>query len=281
MPEYYIEPSQAASEAISHLHEINFDVNDGDGSMTVLGRKFLWDCVHKAAPVNVLDLGACNGNSAITMMSAMPGDGCVISVDKNYTPFNLWPWAPSGQKAEDYVNAGHFSGSYSRRLEETSISVALADNLPPIDFLLIDAEHRAPWPMVDFICLLPLLAPRCSVMYHDIYRRDNAELTTVNAGVASVLSWRHVEDYVLCGGSEWVGEDGWEAMCLRLDDLPFVKRDATPLLLGMMANHNGVTSLSSKEQEGFMQVLWKYYAGNKVARELIVRLDSYLTSLRK
>jgi|CZKG01.1.fsa_nt_gi predicted O-methyltransferase YrrM len=87
------------------------------------------------APKTVLELGTATGMSALTMKSALPEDGKIVTFD--VVPWNRYPGALL--RAEDFTD-----GRLEQRLEDLSTPAgwqANAELLRSADFILVDAAH--------------------------------------------------------------------------------------------------------------------------------------------
>jgi predicted O-methyltransferase YrrM len=66
------------------------------------------------------------------------------------------------------------------RLHVPAHCVDVADRIEgPLDFCFIDAQHTHPWPLIDTLAVLPLMAPGGIIVHHDIVMfRDPAVSVT-------------------------------------------------------------------------------------------------------
>lgn len=118
-------------------------------------------------PARVLEIGTCTGFSAGMIARILDAQGggaltCVDHDDRVYfdrakpVGFLIDAIAPDPVTRIDL------------RTGQTALDLALAPPDAPFDMVFIDASHQHPWPVIDTLCVLPLLAPGALVVHHDL-----------------------------------------------------------------------------------------------------------------
>ena len=129
---------------------------------------FLLELVARVQPVRVLEIGVAAGTSSAALLYALdqlPGGRELISADIRGACY-FDPARPTGAA----VAAMYPQHRAQWQLDVHTDGRRLRQSLPAasIDLILIDADHRHPWPLLDVLHLAPSAAPGAWIALHDI-----------------------------------------------------------------------------------------------------------------
>jgi predicted O-methyltransferase YrrM len=146
------------------VRQINARI-DGFSEMTEGERVFLTKLILEARPRKILELGVSAGGSSAVLLNAIQGmpDTVFHSIEYSAT----W-WQGTNQPSGFLVSKRfpewrarwqlHLPGTAAEFMQE------IGDD---IDFCLIDTVHLLPGEILDFLMVLPYLAPKATVVIHD------------------------------------------------------------------------------------------------------------------
>lgn len=131
-------------------------------------------CIAAARPEMIIEIGTATGLSAAAMAVMQRAHG----IDGEVRSYDLRDvlWFDPARSLGDLVP--QIAGQVADRVHLTSGATALnvAEDVAPesAGMAFIDASHQHPWPLLDTLLLLPVLAPRAPIVHHDLQLFRNA-----------------------------------------------------------------------------------------------------------
>ncbi len=158
-------------------------VLDAPAQMTMRERLLLFALVMARRPTRVLEIGTCDGGSALIMRRALEASARLVSVD----PMPRW-----SAEVRDALGPNTMLVTTASP-DGVAEAAALASG--PFDFVLIDGDHTADGVETDIVAVVPHLADGAVLVFHDAHYwrvregierglRNDARL--VDAGMVSV-----------------------------------------------------------------------------------------------
>lgn len=149
---------------------------DADGSMTLTEIASLCDLVASRRPAKILEVGSFQGLTTLNLAKNAP-EGEVHTVD---LPAGADPGATTYANNDAAIIARRGVCHFAGRPEEARIRQHLGDTATfdfaavgeGIDLCLIDAAHSYEYVRNDTARVLPWLADRCLLLWHDYGRND-------------------------------------------------------------------------------------------------------------
>lgn len=130
---------------------------------------FLCGMVHKMRPKKILEIGVAEGGTTAVIMECLDSLGLeseVFSVDLSERLFC------DNSKRTGYVYdqiQHHIKGKSSHEFMFGKTIAGYIDIIgKDIDFVIIDTTHILPGEILDFLCILPYLSKKATVVLHDI-----------------------------------------------------------------------------------------------------------------
>ncbi|MBI5863784.1 MAG: class I SAM-dependent methyltransferase [Planctomycetes bacterium] len=165
----------------AHLPGLNRIFNPV-AQLRICERLMLYSIVYAEKPRNCLEIGTCNGGSALILCGAMDdnGFGRLVCVDQRFQISE-----PVMRLIEPRV----------RLVEGTTPDVlprAAEAAGAPFDLAFIDGDHSADGVYRDAAGTLPLLSPRATLLFHDSHYHE------VRAGIDRLVR-DHAESLTDCG----------------------------------------------------------------------------------
>lgn len=164
-----------------HARELVQNINpriDDFAEMTFGERLFLTQLILQAKPKKILELGVSAGGSSVLILNAIQE---LPKTDFHSVEYSATWWQgsnlPSGFLIEKRFPAWrarwnlHMPGTAADFMHEIG---------GDIDFCLIDTVHLLPGEILDFLIVLPYLAPKAIIVLHDIALQTAAPLCFSN-----------------------------------------------------------------------------------------------------
>jgi len=123
---------------------------------------FLNALVAEIQPKTVLELGTCQGGSALMMLLSLPADAHLVSYDLGRDPEFL-------REVRDDTRLHLITG------DSRDSSHFLALGLGTVDLLFIDTEHSAKQVQAEWDAYRPLMSAGASIVMDDLYMNDVLE----------------------------------------------------------------------------------------------------------
>ncbi|WP_299694782.1 class I SAM-dependent methyltransferase [uncultured Tateyamaria sp.] len=136
---------------------------------------FLNMCIAAARPALILEIGTATGLSTAAL-AVMQGHHGIAGTVRSYDLRDVL-WFDETRAVGDLVPevAGAEAGRVQLTSGVTALAVAQDVARDAAGMAFIDASHQHPWPLLDTLLLLPLLAPRAPVVHHDLQLYRNAD----------------------------------------------------------------------------------------------------------
>ena len=145
---------------------------DIEGSINVKEARFLHGLLVSRAPGRVAEIGTCSGLSTAVM-----GDALLMLNGADGGSRQVYSYDLMEQLYFDASRAvGFFVSLMPQPVQDavtlrtgcTALNVGEDFAAGSLEFLMIDANHAHPWPCLDLLVCLPLLADDATVCLHDI-----------------------------------------------------------------------------------------------------------------
>ncbi|MFN4154497.1 MAG: class I SAM-dependent methyltransferase [Paracoccaceae bacterium] len=127
---------------------------------------FIADLIEQERPRNVVEIGCASGMSSCILASLLSsaGGGTIHSFDL-MERYYVNPEKPVGYLLDEAPS--HPGVGVTVHRGKTCLDVV--DHIDgPIDLCFIDAAHKHPWPLIDTLCILPLMKPGGLIIHHDL-----------------------------------------------------------------------------------------------------------------
>lgn len=137
------------------------------GHISFSDANFIDQIIRERKPTNSVEVGVASGCSSAAILNAIidSSNGKLFSFDimKNcYFSEDL----PVGYAVKE-MNP-FLSNNWHLYKEKSAVDAAKIIRESIVDFAFIDGNHYHPWPILDFIALLPLLRNDSCIVFHDI-----------------------------------------------------------------------------------------------------------------
>lgn len=220
-----IEPSPRARTVAASLFPRRADPR---GSIGLAEAEMLLTLIERVDARKVVEIGVASGASTLFilgMLSALTGQRQLFAFD-----FQAQYFADRSKPSGFLALESEFNRDDRLVLCVEASSLELRSTLAaravdpgtPVDLAFVDANHRHPWPTIDFLMLLPLMREGGMVVFHDI----NLPTLTGAArdlGATRLFSRRFPERFVVLGDRPNMGAirlgDRTEMMDLALASL--------------------------------------------------------------
>ncbi len=161
-PEHYSVPEAVADLIRAHNPQAHNAVDAHDLA-------FLNWALAAAKPGQVIEIGTASGLSAAAMalMLSAQGQGQAQIWTADLRPRCYW---------DDNLPVGFVIADLppERRAQiacetgVTALDAAARFDPATVGFAFVDANHQHPWPLIDTLCLLPLMIPGSLIVHHDL-----------------------------------------------------------------------------------------------------------------
>lgn len=132
-------------------------------------------CMAAARPDLVIEIGTATGLSTAALAVLQDHHGIAGHV-RSYDLRDVL-WFDESRAVGDLVPqvAGPLAERVHIRTGVTALDVAGDVEVGTAGLAFIDASHQHPWPLLDTLLILPLMAPRAPIVHHDLQLYRNAE----------------------------------------------------------------------------------------------------------
>lgn len=162
-----------------------------DGMISEFDQPLLMGLTKLLRPRKIVEIGVASGWSGALFLHVLEMNG----IDAEYVGIDLSPayYLDGSRKTGAVIEELFPEASTSWRLLLGKPAIDVVDGIGhDVDLAFIDGDHMHPWAMLDFLTLMPVLAPGAWVLLHDLHLSTFPRHENKNRGPKYFFeSWPH------------------------------------------------------------------------------------------